>query len=290
LKTPGQFNYSGVPGIKASSKLLVKAILRKVYIRPKSKIANTFIDVRGILKDYSYKAYVSRYHMPIDNIIYNKKGIPDVFLVASYTDADKNYLPGMIESGDIFGGIVLYHDKNEKHNFKYNESLRFQLLVAAARKHGAKWVLVGSPKTRFSSEFKSQVKPYIEKYRDDQVVLGLKERYLWEKFDQYAYPKNVEGDAIIYKFFTVTEDMSFDNLPIHASQHPINYKKKVVTTASRYYLGRFNIKTMKKKAEFYNKKDGKDYSYLYDIAKPKKHNETLLGIGEFERQVLLTKD
>ena len=44
---------------------------------------------------------------------------------------------------------------------------------------------------------------------------------------------------------------------------------------------------MKKKAEFYHKKDGKDYSYLSDMAKPKKHGETILGIGDYERKELI---
>ena len=81
--------------------------------------------------------------------------------------------------------------------------------------------------------------------------------------------------------------MVFDNHPIHATQHPINYNEMITTNASRYYLGRFNLDTMKAKAQFYSQKDGKDYSYLYNMSKPIKHNENVLGIGDFEKKELL---
>ena len=278
MKTPSNLNYDNTPSVKESSKFLIKALLRKFYIRPKKRVWN-----------FAYKVYTNIYRLPIDDVIVNKDGIKGLFLVASYTNRDRDYLHGLIDSSKAFEKIILYHDKNKKHNFKYNESLRFQLLVMAAKRRGARWVLIGSPKTRFSDTFRKQIEPQINKYANKPVVLGLKERYLWENFDQYAYPKNVIGDAIIYKFFTITDNMIFDNLPIHAAQHPINYTKKINTTASRYYLGRFNIKTMKEKAAFYTQKDGKDYSYLYDIAEPIKHNEIVTGIGKFEKEELLKK-
>ena len=287
MKTPSKLNYDNVPGIKASGKLLVKSILRKFYIKPKNKIVHVTLSTVHLLKNFIYKAYVDNIHLPIDKPISNNKGMKGVFLVASYTDKDKDYLPGMIASADSFGGIILYHDKNKKHNFKYNESLRFQKLIAAAKRHDAEWVLIGSPKTRFSSKFRQQIEPYIKKYTGKKVILGLKERYLWGQFDQYAYPSNIQGDAIIHKFFTITADMVFDNHPIHATQHPINYNEMITTNASRYYLGRFNLDTMKAKAQFYSQKDGKDYSYLYNMSKPIKHNENVLGIGDFEKKELL---
>lgn len=276
VKTPSKLDYTDVPGIKTASRLFVKSILRKLYIRPKKNLIGRL-----------YKFYVRQYRLPIDEPIFNDMGIPGVFMIASYTDNDKDYLPGMVEAATCFQGIITYHDKSKKHDFSYNESLRFQLLIASAKRYGAKWVLVGSPKTRFSSKFRSQILPYIEKYDASKTVLGLKERYLWESFDQYAYPSNITGDSWIYKFFTITDEMAFDNERIHAKQYPVNYTRLIPTEASRFYIGRFNIETMKRKAEFYERKDGKDYSYLYNMGTPKKHNERVMGIGAFETAELL---
>jgi hypothetical protein len=278
LKLPSQIDYTNVPSVKVATKYLAAALVRKFYVRPKKTLKAALIST-----------YVDHYRLPIDEPISNTNGIKGLFLVASYTDKDSEYLPGMLEASSAFDQIILYRDNNIAHNFKYNESIRFQSLISAAKRRGATWVLIGSPKTRFSKEFRDQIEPYIKKYNKKPVVLGIKERYLWEKFDQYAYPKNVIGDAIIYKLFSITNTMTFDNLPIHASQYPINYVEKVVTEASRYYLGRFNLNTMRQKAEFYHNKDGKDYTYLYDMAKPEKHHEHILGIGKFETEQLITK-
>lgn len=261
MKKPNNLDYSDTPGIKISLKLLTKSVIRKLYL--------------------------SSYRLRVDKTIVNTKGIKGLALVASYTDNDKGYLDGLIASSEAFEKIILYHDTSKHHDFAFNESIRFQQLVSAAKRNGAQWVLIGSPKTRFSEEFRKQIEPYIKEFSGTPTVLSLRERYLWNNFDQYASPKIVDDEIVIEKLFAITDDMVFDNKMIHASQRPINYKNVVSTTASRYYIGRFNLEMMKKKAEFYHKKDGKDYSYLSDMAKPKKHGETILGIGDYERKELI---
>lgn len=90
--------------------------------------------------------------------------------------------------------IRLYHDRTRSYDFRYNEGRRFQLLISVAKKNGAEWVFIGSPKTRFSEEFKTQIAPSVEKYRGVPVILALKERYLWGDFEHYAYINTV-GDG-----------------------------------------------------------------------------------------------
>ena len=272
-------DYNGVPGIKDSAKLFIKALLRKFYVMPREEMGKRRFEkeIEEVSKD--------------SEVIILDGGISGVFIVASYTDKDKEYLPGMIESvKDVFSGIVLYHDLNKKHNFNYNESARFQGLIKVAKDSGAKWVLVGSPKTRFSKEFRSQIEGYFSEFEDTKTVLGLKERYLWGDFSHYAFPSNIVGDHYILKFFAITDNMEFDDLPIHAAQRPINYDNIIETPASRLYLGRINIDIMRRKAEFYHKKDGGDYSYLYDMGEVKEHGEEVLGIGDFERKELLGEE
>jgi hypothetical protein len=224
MKAPSKLEYERIPGVKVSIKKLTKSIIRK--------------------------AYLTLYRLPIDKPIVNSDGLKGVFLVASYTDNDKGYLKGMIESSQAFEKLILYHDKTKVNDFDFNESIRFQQLVRAARRNGARWVLVGSPKTRFSREFKHQIKPLVVKYDGTPTVLALHERYLWNDFNQYAYPKIVGDDLFIEKFFSLTDHMVFDGKKIHATQRPINYTNVVHTTASRYYLGRFNLNMMKKKQSF----------------------------------------
>lgn len=279
MRNPDKLNYDNVPGVKQSIKILIKSIIRKFYVKPKNRLR--YIILRG---------YVKMYRLPIDTPIASENGIAGVFLVASYTNSDRGYLKGLINSCEAFEKIILYHDKTKSYNFGYNESLRFQLLVEAAKRHGAKWVLIGSPKTRFSAEFKDEIKPYIEKYSGQPIVISLRERYLWEDFSQFANAKLAGEDPRVEKFFTITKEMLFDDKAIHASQRPINYEKVVKINASRYYLGRFNMTMMNSKASFYRKKDGKDYSYLGDITEPQKHNENLLGISTFEIKQLTGKD
>ncbi|MGB4759532.1 MAG: hypothetical protein WBP26_05770 [Candidatus Saccharimonadales bacterium] len=262
MRAPSSLDYSNTPGVWAALKLLIKSILRY--------------------------AYLNLYRLPTDKPIKNGHGLEGLFIIASYTDNDKAYLEGFIAASQAFEGIILYHDKTKNHRFAYNESLRFQQLVAAAKRHGARWVLVGSPKTRFSKEFKNQIAPLIKEYSGTQTVLSLKERYLWNDFDHYTLPKIASVEATIEKLFTVTDNMVFDNKILHASQRPINYTNIIKTSASRYYLGRFNVKMMKEKADFYHHKDGKDYSYLCDVFEPMLHGETILGIGQYEKQELLT--
>lgn len=277
MKKIADLNYDNVPGVKDSFKIFAKSLLRKFYLSPKAKF-----------DDFARKREISKISRKTEIRNIGKDAIPGVFLVASYTDKDRDFLPGMIESASgAFEKVVLFYDDNKKHDFSYNESVRFQALVLAAKNAGAKWVLIGSPKTRFSKEFRKQIEGYFSKYENTPTILGLKERYLWEDFDHYAFPSNVIGDHYILKFFAITDDMEFDNSPIHASQHPINYKNIIKTPASRFYLGRFNISIMKKKAEFYHEKDGKDYSYLYDMGPVREHGETVLGIGDYERKELI---
>lgn len=284
MKKISEIDFSDTPGIKGASKIFLKALLRKFYINPVNNLKKTF--QKENIKAILYRINVNFFQLPVDTIIYNKEGMEGAALVASYTDKDKGYLDGFIESGRCFEIVILYHDKGG-HNFKFNESLRFQKLIAAAKRDNATWVFIGSPKTRFSADFKKQVYPILKKYVNTQTVLSVKERYLWGDFDHFIYTREGGEDARIKKFFALTDKMVFDNKQIHASQFPINYKNVIDANASRYYLGRFNIDTMKKKAEFYHKKDGKDYSYLYDVSEPIAHGEKITGIGEYERRELL---
>lgn len=271
MKLPRQIDYTNVPGVKTSAKYLVAALLRKLYIKP-----------GRLVKAKAADLYFKIYRLPVDKPIHNAEGINGVYLVASYTDGDKGYLRGLIDSAQAFEKVILFHDKASDHRFNYNESARFQLLTNAAKREGAKWVLIGSPKTRFSSEFKNQIAPLVKKYQDKPTILALKERYLWEDFDHFVFIGQDGHDVIVEKFFSVTDNMIFDNKAIHASQHPINYPKSITTSASRYYLGRFNLAAIKAKAKFYGKIDGIDYSFMANTSTPERHNETVLGIGDFE--------
>lgn len=284
MKRIRDLDYSNVPSIKVSFKIFIKSILRRFYITPSQVISDKFSTLE--IKNKLFQIRVRMFGLRVDPILVNKDGIKGLYIVASYTDNDKGYLDGFIKSSLHFEKIILYHDKGA-HNFKFNESIRFQKLTYIAKRHGAKWVVVGSPKTRFSDEFRNQVSKYVIRYSNTPTVLSLKERYLWGDFDHYIYTRAGGKDARIKKFFAITDQMQFDNKRIHAAQYPINYVNVIDTNASRYYLGRFNMETMKKKAEYYHSKDGKDYSYLYDVSKPIAHGEKINGIGDFERKELL---
>ena len=286
MKKLNELDYSNLPGVKKSLKLLIKALLVKFYIKPKTKLQKSF-SVESMKRKIFY-TIAKYYQLPTDEPIITENGLKGLHLIASYTDRDKGFLPGLINSCEAFEKIILYHDKSGN-NFKYNESLRFQLLIAAAKREGADWVLIGSPKTRFSSNFKKQVEPYVKKYSGTATVLALKERFLWEDFEHHAHTKRSGPDPEIRKFFSVTDTMVFDNKPIHAAQHPVNYTNIVYVDACRYYLGRFNLKIMKQKADFYHKKDGKDYSYMYDMSNPIPHEEKILGVGDYEARELMGK-
>lgn len=243
------------------------------------------LKVRAVLTGLVPRVCRLRIDLPIEN----ESGIKGLHYVASYTDEDQGYLKGMVESCEAFQRIILYHDRSD-HKFRYNESLRFQLLIASAQRLGATWVLIDSPKTRFSAEFRVQIGHLLERYAGTPTVLVLSERYLWGDFAHYASPKSAGEKHTVQKLFALTDRMVFDGKPLHAMQRPSNYTNIVITDASRYYLGRFNLATMHKKAQFYNSVDGRDYSFLTDVSTPAPHGEYVLGIGEFERRTLLNSE
>lgn len=280
LKELSEVDYTNVPGVKVAFKHLVLSLLRKIYLSPKQKAERLL----NYLNDrYFYKRNITKSKI-------NKNGIKGLFLVLSYTDFDKNYIPGLLKSGEVFERVVFYHDKNKNPSFKFNESVRFQQLINEAKRSGASWVLIGSPKTRFSKEFKGQIAPLLNKYNNTQTVFSLKERYLWRDFDHYVQIRTDNKEVRVNKLFAITDDMVFDNKPIHALQHPVNYTNIVKLSASRYYLGRFNMNTIRQKANFYGKIDGGDYSFMEKmLTLPKRHNEHILGISSFEKEQLLER-